>query len=239
MLVVYHWNAWGVIVKKNDVFLDLQRRIIDGDILPGSWIAERELVSEYGLSRTPIREVLNRLVMLGLLTVIQNRGYQVKQFTFKDVVEIFNARRAVESANARYACFSEDPLYHQKIEELRKKLFDLDIKRDGGERAIAIGNEVHNLLMEFAGNRYLKEFNSKLSSLMMLTRNLTKDRTAIEEQSRLDHIKILDTLEKRDSDLCESLMDQHLAETCCSLADTYINSLTFQYEGTEQKGCMP
>ncbi len=216
-------------MTKQDVFLDLQRRIINGEFHPGSWIAERELVTEYGLSRTPIREVLNKLVLLGLLQVMQNRGYQVKQFTFEDVVEIFNARRAVESANARYACFSLDVHFFEKIDSLLEKLHDLDIDREGGERAIAIGNEVHNLIIEFAGNRYLKEFNDKLSSLMMLTRSLTKDRTAIEQQSRLDHIEILEALKQRDADRCERLMDQHLAQTCRALADTYLNSLTSQY----------
>ncbi|MDT3359408.1 MAG: FCD domain-containing protein, partial [Spirochaetota bacterium] len=95
--------------------------------------------------------------------------------------------------------------------------------------AIAVGNEVHDYLIELAGNRYLKEFTFKLSSLMKLTRNLTKNRASIEENSRQDHLKILDALEKRDADLCEQLMDQHLNNTVKALAGTYLTSLTSFY----------
>jgi len=88
---------------KAEVFADIQKRIMSGELQPGSWIVERDLVEKYGMSRTPIREVLNRLVALGLITVQKNRGYQIREFTLKDVVEIFNAREAIESACARFA----------------------------------------------------------------------------------------------------------------------------------------
>lgn len=216
-------------MTKAEVLQDLQQRIIDEEFLPGSWLVERDLSSEYGLSRTPIREILNKLVLLGLITVQHNRGYQVRQFSFQDVVEIFNARRAIEGSCARYACYAKCPDLEIRINGLREKLRSLDIEKDGGSKAIAIGNEVHDLLIELAGNHYLKEFTYKLSSLMKLTRNLTKNRTAIEENSRQDHLKILDALEKRDAALCEQLMDQHLSNTCKALADTYLTSLTSFY----------
>lgn len=216
-------------MTKAEVLLDLQQRIISEEFLPGAWLVERDLSSEYGLSRTPIREILNKLVILGLISVQKNRGYQVRQFSFQDVVEIFNARRAIEGACARYACFSKSPDMDARIKELREKLENLDIEKDGGSKAIAVGNEVHDYLIELAGNRYLKEFTFKLSSLMKLTRNLTKNRASIEENSRQDHLKILDALEKRDADLCEQLMDQHLNNTVKALAGTYLTSLTSLY----------
>lgn len=217
-------------MTKNDVLEDLQRKILDEELVPGSWIVERDLSAEYGLSRTPIREILNKLVILGLITVQTNRGYQVRQFSFDDLVEIFHARRAIESACARYACYAKNLDIDQKIQSLREQLLALDIKKDGGSKAIMLGNQVHALLIELADNRYLKEFTYKLSSLMKLTRNLTKNRASIEEQSRQDHLQILDALERRDADACEKLMDKHLSDTCKALADTYVASLTTYYD---------
>ncbi len=216
-------------MTKAEVLQDLQRRIIEEEFLPGAWLVERDLSAEYGLSRTPIREVLNKLVLLGLITVQNNRGYQVRQFSFQDVVEIFNARRAIEGACARYACYTKRSDVDARIQELRDKLLGLDIEKDGGGKAVAVGNEVHELLIELADNRYLKEFTFKLSSLMKLTRNLTKNRTPIEENSRQDHLRILDALQKRDAELCAHMMDQHLSNTCKALADTYLTSLTSFY----------
>ena len=216
-------------MKKDEIFEDIQRRILSEEFAPGTWLVERDLGVEYGISRTPIREILNKLVLLGLITVQNNRGYQVRQFSFQDVVEIFNARIAIESACARYACYSNSPDIPARIAELREKLHALDIQNEGGNKAIEVGDQVHGLLIELAHNRYLQEFTYKLSSLMKLTRNLTKKRTTIEENSRKDHLLILQALENKDGELCAQLMEKHLSDTCKSLREIYMNSLTSFY----------
>lgn len=213
-------------MTKEEVFEDIQRRILNEEFLPGTWLVERDLVQTYGFSRTPIREIMNRLVMLGLLEVQNNRGYQIREFSFQDVVEIFNARRSIEGSCARFACYSNRKDIPKRIEDLRNKLLDLDIRQDGGLKATDLGDQVHGLLIELADNRYLKEFSSKLSALMKLTRNLTKHQPTIEEHSRVAHLGILDALEKKDAARCEALMDAHLNETCKALADNYVSALT-------------
>jgi len=210
---------------KAEVFADIQKRIMSGELQPGSWIVERDLVEKYGMSRTPIREVLNRLVALGLITVQKNRGYQIREFTLKDVVEIFNAREAIESACARFACSSTASGIDERIALLREKLTNLDISADNGSEAVEVGNQVHGFLLELADNRYLSEFETKLSSLMALTRNITKHVRNIEEKSRMDHLNILDALQERDGEKCSLLMREHLNSTCKALAEHYFSAM--------------
>lgn len=217
-------------MTKLEIFEDIQKRIINEEFAPGSWLVERDLSVEYGISRTPIREVLNKLVLLGLIVVQNNRGYLVRQFSFQDVVEIFNARIAIESACARYACNSTATDIPEKIAQLRQKLEQLDIQHEGGGKSIEIGNQVHSLIIELANNQYLQEFSSKLSSLMKLTRSLTKKKSTIEENSRKYHLLILEALERKDADLCAELMEKHLSNTCKALADTYVDSITALYK---------
>ena len=233
--VVFFWYTAGIPqpipyegvhdLNKAEVFADIQQRIISWELPPGSWIVERELVEKYGISRTPIREVLNKLVGLGLLVVQKNRGYQIREFTLKDVIEIFNAREAVEGSCALFACSSTSPDINEKIYELRAELIELDITKDNGSKAIEVGDKVHRLLIQLADNRYLSEFEAKLSSLMVLTRNITKHVRSIEEKSRIDHLNILNALEARDGEKCSSLMREHLNSTCKALAEHYFSTI--------------
>lgn len=210
---------------KAEMFEDIQKRIMTGDLQPGSWIVERELVEKYGMSRTPIREVLNRLVALGLITVQKNRGYQIREFTLIDVIEIFNAREAIESSCARFACASTAPNIDERITVLKEKLTNLDIAADNGSEAVEVGNQVHELLLELADNRYLFEFETKLSSLMILTRNITKHVRDIEKKSKIDHMNILNALQERDGEKCSRLMRKHLNSTCKALAEHYFSTM--------------
>ncbi|HCJ94023.1 MAG TPA: GntR family transcriptional regulator, partial [Sphaerochaeta sp.] len=87
-------------MKKNEVFEDLRNRIVSGEFAPGDWLVERELSEMYGISRTPIREVLGKLSNLCIVEMQSSKGYQVKRLNLAEIIEIFNAREAIEGISA-------------------------------------------------------------------------------------------------------------------------------------------
>lgn len=211
-------------MKKNEVFDDLRNRIVSGEFAPGDWLVERELSEMYGISRTPIREVLGKLSNLCIVEMQSSKGYQVKKLNLAEIIEIFNAREAIEGISARFACYSKNPNFKSTINELRLKLEALDLQHDGKE-GVTVGNQLHNFIIAEANNRYFSEFADKLSALMSLTRNITMNFSRIEEKSRADHLAILNALEERDGEKCEHLMREHLRATCKAIADNYYSHL--------------
>lgn len=209
-------------MKKEDAFEDLRMRIISGGLVPGQWLVERELGEAYRLSRTPIRETLRKLSNIGIVELEPSKGYQVKKLRIEEIMEIFHAREAVEGESARLACIASSRDFAGKIRELRERLEPLDIRKNSAE-GVVIGNQIHNLIVETANNRYLSEFYHKLSNLMALTRNMSKNSPAIEENSKNAHLAILKALQDKDPAGCEKLMREHLRTTCRALVANHLN----------------
>ena len=71
----------------------VRSKIITQELKPGSKIIEGELAKEMGVSRTPLKIALNRLDKEGLVEIIPRKGTCVKEFSTKDVKEIYELRR--------------------------------------------------------------------------------------------------------------------------------------------------
>jgi len=79
----------------------LRDGIVNGSLEPGSQLNEVELANSFGVSRGPVREALQRLIQEGLLRSEPHRGVFVPVLTDEDVVDIYLAREALESAAIR------------------------------------------------------------------------------------------------------------------------------------------
>lgn len=208
-------------MRKEELFEDLRRRIISGELLPGQWLVERDLSEQYHISRTPIREKLRKLANLGLVELEPSKGYRVKDLGVEEIVEIFNAREAVEGECTRLACLGATPEFLSKVETLKVRLEGIDIEKEP-ERGVVVGKDMHDLIVQTANNRYLKEFYQKLSNLAALTRNMSKKSSQIEMISKNFHLRILNALLEKNAEEGERLMREHLRFTCKALLNTFL-----------------
>jgi DNA-binding GntR family transcriptional regulator len=156
----------------------LKRRIIGEEYSPGQWIIEREICEKYGLSRTPVREILRKLVSDGLIELQPAKGYLVRKLSWEEVVAIFQAREGVEGMAARLACRKSNQEFFLRLEELRDQLEKVDIEKKPAQ-GVSIGNTLHDLIVETADNFLLSQFYLKLQNLAALTCNITRKSTSI------------------------------------------------------------
>ena len=87
--------------KVYDALKDLA---VDYRFRPGERVNEVELAARLGVSRTPIREALNRLVRDGFMSFVPNRGFYARDITPKGVQDLYELRAAVERAAFKLAC---------------------------------------------------------------------------------------------------------------------------------------
>jgi GntR family transcriptional regulator, rspAB operon transcriptional repressor len=78
------------------VYLHLRDRIIYNELTPGSRIDYHQIIEDLGVSRTPIRDALNRLQQDGLIEVKPRSGTYVRIPQVKDIAEIYDLRKALE-----------------------------------------------------------------------------------------------------------------------------------------------
>jgi DNA-binding GntR family transcriptional regulator len=212
------------VMEKQQVYDDLKRKIVKEQLLPGTALVERELCSSYGMSRTPIREVLWRLNADGLLEQIEGRGFAVRTLKLEHVFEIFQAREAVEGMAARLACGRGTAKFQDLVRELAERLRAIDVETETA-RAVEIGRRLHNGIIAAAANGLLSETYVKLSNLAILTSNLCRRAANIERQSKELHLAIMKALLEHDETNAELLMRQHLRTTCRLFVETFYPGL--------------
>ena len=100
----------------SQAYQEMKRIILEGRIPPGAKLNEGELARALGISRTPIREAINRLEKEGLVEIFPQRGAFVVQFTEKDVYELFLIRENLEGLASRLAAEKVTPASLAKLE---------------------------------------------------------------------------------------------------------------------------
>jgi len=74
---------------KNHAYQIIKERLINCIYEPGSLINESQLATDLGLSRTPVREAINRLESEGLVKVMPKKGIFVSDIQLSDVLDLF------------------------------------------------------------------------------------------------------------------------------------------------------
>lgn len=147
----------------DDVYRILWARIVSRDLHPGEKLSDLKLSSELGVSRTPVREALHRLLQDGVIEAQPNRGFFVSSFSRKDIEEIFEIRAALEALALRTVVrHNPDEDYGWALEQLDEvgKLIasartEEEILR-ANERFLQIDQGFHLFLVEHSGNERLK-----------------------------------------------------------------------------------
>ena len=82
---------------RTQVYQIIKDEICSGSFSPGQWLQEAELAAQLSVSRSPIREALRQLTAEGLVVEYPNKGVYVKEFTPRDIEEIFELRLLMEN----------------------------------------------------------------------------------------------------------------------------------------------
>ena len=87
----------------NELYHQLKDIVVLYRIRPGERINELELAERFQISRTPLREALNRLAAENLLSFVPNHGFFVRQLDLQEIFDLYEVRAAIECAAVRHA----------------------------------------------------------------------------------------------------------------------------------------
>jgi DNA-binding GntR family transcriptional regulator len=108
----------------------LRDSILTRELIPGEIYKEKALAMALGISRTPVREALLELSTQGLVTFLPRKGVMVYRYTRKDVEEIFEVRKIIESASVEKVAKASPPLDLSRVEKAFHKMQSSNKKRD-------------------------------------------------------------------------------------------------------------
>ncbi len=184
--------------------------IIEHKLAPGAKLAEDQLSEVFGVSRTIIRAVLQRLSFEGLVTTQRNRGAFVARPSVAEARQVFQARRFIEVMMVRDLTGRLDREAKRRLTEHVARERAAHAAQDG-RTAIRLSGEFHLLLAEAHGNEVLARFLRELISRSSLIIAVYSTRVAA-SCSVAAHAALVTALGRRDADAAARLIATHLEE---------------------------
>ena len=169
---------------------------------------ERELAARLGCSRTPVREALLRLEQEGLVVGVPRRGYSIARKTKAELLELIVVWAALEGMAAR---LTAEHAGDEAIASLRTIFANFDGGRIAAEidEYSAANIRFHQRIIELSGNQALRQTADGLFIHMRAIRHRTIGESRRFERSIVDHIHIIEALERRDAAQAEQLVRDH------------------------------
>lgn len=190
----------------------LRQRLVGGHYRPGFHLREEPLAQELGLSRTPVRAALKRLVEDGLATADAGQGIHVAEWSDADIEETFRIRMLLEPYATELAVRrGGDPLVERL--EASNQTMAAAIAR-GDDQAIAViqatNRDFHQTLLAFAGAPRLRSMLDALIDMPIVVRSFFLYSPAERAQSLHHHRDITYAAQLRDGELGRRAMHLHL-----------------------------
>lgn len=187
-----------------------KEKIIYGNLSPGDIVTVGDLAIEYCMSKTPVRDALNKLKNEGLLKLLPYKGYIVSQIDLKDMEELFSIRILLEGAVAELAAINANQEQIERLYNLAS--YDFNNVENSEIVFMKVNFDFHVTVAEASGNKRLKNLISNTMSQML--RVLYLDLKAENPQSmNIDHMEIVDAIKNRNPDLAKQLAIRHIEKS--------------------------
>ena len=194
---------------RGQVYQILRNDICAGKYGPGFWLQEKELAEMLGVSRSPVREALRQLVSDGLVIEVPNKGVFVKEFTLRDIDEIFDMRVMLESYGIQK---SRKNLTSVRLQKLFALLEILEKSCAAGdmEKYVQADEELHIRLVELGGNSLVESTHDRVRSMNQQFRVLSLASHQRFDESMEEHRKLIHALAVGDVVTAEKTVHIHL-----------------------------
>lgn len=200
-------------VLREKVYEIIKERIISGVYRPGDPLNEKEIIEELNVSRTPFREAINALNEVNLVQIYANRGIFVREISAKDISNIFDIRYQLEPYVCQLACRYMPDSTIFMLRERSENVISHEY-----QEILAEDDYFHKCLLEYTDNNQLIKIMSNLyeqNSLQKVvfdaTNNfITEKRKEAASLSVVEHLEILDSIERRDDVAAGDATRKHL-----------------------------
>ena len=214
-----------------DVYDVLRRYILKQNFAVGERLDVKELARQLDVSRTPVREAIQRLEGEDLVKIVPRSGTYVRDVTAQDVNEVFELRYALEGHAV--AQLAARPLSEDELETVREHANEPSEQRASGKRSeeedddrgivehAEANRSFHEELIALTGNRKLIQLYRTLNAHTMMafihySQPAWEERRALERE---EHAALLHALEEGDAAAAREAMEHHVERARRSLIE--------------------
>ena len=197
-------------VRRADIIREsLENDILMGRVAFGSRLDEQALARRFGVSRTPVREALNRLTSAGLVDMIPNRGAFVRRVSVADLVQMFEVMAEIEAAAGRLAARRAN---RPALDEIAAALDGCRAAAEGGDpnRYYLENSSFHDAIYAASGNDHLAAEARRLHQRLTAYRRLQLHVPKRIAQSLAEHREIFAAISDGDEIAAADRLRDHV-----------------------------
>lgn len=186
--------------------------VLDLRLAPGEAVNEQTLAAQLGLGRMPVHEAVSRLAADRLAIILPRRGTVISPIAIKDVVDMFEAREAIECGVAYIAARRAT---EKDLEQMLDLIKAADKARDGQhwEEYLKADHAFHTFLVHMINNPLLQDAADRLLlHNLRFWRLYFSDRPA-QHHMMLSHEKLHRAISSHDSEKAELAMREHISNS--------------------------
>lgn len=196
------------------------------DLVPGMDLDEVAFSEQYGLSRTPVRDVFRRMAGEGFVEIIGNKGASVSSMNHKTLKEFVQTAPLIYVAVTRLAVNNATPAQLRELKRVQTKYRNA-VKKDMIDELVVLDNLFHTMLGDMADNHYLAVSLQRLLIDHARISHIYFDRTAFNdcdllEKSVVQHEKLIDAIDNGREETAVAITMEHW-EISKLQADIFVN----------------
>ncbi len=197
---------------RDQIYSMVRTQILTGVMLPGGTVDEKAIALRLGVSRTPVREAIQKLSDEHLVDVKPRSGTRVAKVSRSHVYQAFMIRRALESETVFSAAKN---LKQKDVKRLERNLkqHEMALKRKQFVDAISLDDEFHKTIADIANLPLLWRAITIFKAQLDRCRHQTLPREGYGASTLEQHAAILDALKDKDEALAQRMMQAHLDKT--------------------------
>lgn len=198
-------------------YKELRRGILRGKLPPGHKLVVNELVDEWKISNTPIKEALNRLVAEELVEALPRRGMRVRKYNSRESREIFEIRTLYEIHCCRIAAqkAKDNPELIEKLEAILAECEHIICNGPVPMRVFDLDADFHMLIVGMCDNETLIRDFDRLHAHTLTIGISVNVRHPLRrwKETQDEHSRILDAIRSASPNEAEAAIRQHLDNT--------------------------
>ena len=191
------------------VFERLENDILTGKYQRGETLTELKLVTDLGVSRTPVREALHRLEQEHVIEITQ-KGILILGVTEQDLKDIFAIRLRLEGMASALAAKN---MTAEQLAELKEalELQEFYVGKQDPERIKTMDSRFHQIVYRYCGSAVLNDTLLPLHKKVQKYRRASVEDSSRAEQSLQEHRAIFEAIESKNAILAEERTTEHIA----------------------------
>ena len=196
----------------DQVYEKIREEIITGQLSPGTRIVDLQIAERYGISRTPVRDAIQKLTKEGLVVTSGKKGYYIFKATRKDIVEIFELRLILDKAVIEKLVSDVMPSNYQNYLDVIRQIEERLKKGilEGPKAFTQYDEEFHDSIIRLSNNSRVIAIYAENRTQTKAFRSITSFSAERIDKANKLHFELLEAIKNMDLDRALRAAEKHV-----------------------------